>query len=198
MKTLLNETSIPVNFTQVMFEKGVDWNANDTNKMFDIVFFAISDTLGVIKNTEMKTAIAVKNLKGELLLGAVVTYHKNENEDMPGNWSYEFTFDMEDLKDARVIDVTDAQFQRQFAAAALNLYSIKFTGATWAHFVIESCVTTLTKWLDVNAKEDEEVEVEEPGYFLASVVVEKGEKIISIVPDGAMKRLIKDDSAIEQ
>jgi hypothetical protein len=55
----------------------------------------------------------------------------------------------------------------------------------------------IKKWLDENAKEGEEVGVEEPGIFQASVVVENGEKVFSLVPEGEIKKLIKDDSAIE-
>ena len=49
----------------------------------------------------------------------------------------------------------------------------------------------------MNAKEGEEVNLELPGYFVASVVIDGGEKVMSLVPDGAMKRLIKDDAALE-
>ena len=55
----------------------------------------------------------------------------------------------------------------------------------------------IKNWLDNNAVEGEEVGVYADGIFQASVVVENGEKIFSIVPDGEIKKLIKDDAAIE-
>ena len=46
---------------------------------------------------------------------------------------------------------------------------------------------------EMEAKEGEIVDVEMPGYFKASVAVENGKKIFSIVPDGHMKQLVKSD-----
>ena len=47
------------------------------------------------------------------------------------------------------------------------------------------------KWLDNNAVDGEEVGVEMDGVFQASVAVENGEKVFSIVPDGEIKKIIK-------
>ena len=54
------------------------------------------------------------------------------------------------------------------------------------------------KWLDENAKEGEEVIVEQDGIFQARVAVENGEKVFAIEPAGEVKMLIKDDAAIEK
>lgn len=198
MKKLLMETAIPVNFTQALNNIGWDWDPSDTNKMYHMLFMSITDCLGFTKSKDKKTAVAVKDLKGNLLLAGVVDYTPNENEDMPGNWNYVFTTDIEDIKDANVIDTNDNRFLKVFATTAYNLYHLEFHGGLLVTGTIEVAVNSLKQWLDVNASETEEVEIEEPGYFLASVVVENGEKIVSIVPDGAMKRLIKDDSALEE
>lgn len=197
MKKLM-ETAVPVNFTQVMNNHGWDWDPTDTNKIYDITFMAISDFLSLAKSKEKKTALAIRDLKGNLLIAGVVTYHKNENENMPGNWSYEFTFSEEDLMDANIYISSETQFQKVFGTTAFNLFSVQFPGTTFVQAILEGAINTLTQWLDVNASESEDVSLEEPGYFVASVAVEKGEKVLSVVPDGAMKRLIKDDSALEQ
>ena len=36
------------------------------------------------------------------------------------------------------------------------------------------------------------------GYYIASSAIENDEKVYSLVPDGQMKRLIKDDSSLEK
>lgn len=197
MKKLLMETAIPVNFTQVFSNNGWDWDPSDTNKIYHIMTMAISDCLAVTKSKSVKKAVAIKDLKGNLLLAGIVSHVPGESESDPGNWNYVFTTDAEDLKDVEVIDSSDTRFQKIFAITAHNLYCMVFHGGMFVQSTLETAVNTLLQWLDVNASETEEVEVEEEGYFIASVVVEKGEKIISIVPDGAMKRLIKDDAALE-
>lgn len=197
MKKLLMETAIPVNFTQVYNNNGWDWDPSDTNKVYHIMFMSISDCLSLVKSKEIKKAVAIKDLRGNLLLAGVVSHVAGETENDPGNWNYIFTTDAEDIKDAEVIDSSDTRFQKVFATTAHNLYSVGFDGGMVVQSTLEGAVNTLIQWLDVNASETEEVEVVEEGYFLASVVVEKGEKIISIIPDGAMKRLIKDDAALE-
>ena len=53
------------------------------------------------------------------------------------------------------------------------------------------------KWLEENASETEEVGVEQEGVFQATVSVENGEKAFSLVPEGEIKKLIKDDASIE-
>ena len=58
-------------------------------------------------------------------------------------------------------------------------------------------IQQIKNWLDANAVEGEEVGVEMDGVFQASVAIENGEKVFSIVPDGEIKKLIKDDAAIE-
>jgi hypothetical protein len=194
----LMETSIPVNYGQVILkEANLDWDPNDTGKIYDIVIMSISDFLGMMKTKDAKIALAVKDLKGNFKMAGVVAYHPNENEDMPGNWSYELTFDEKDIEEATVFVSTDAQFQRVVGQTSFNLYGMKFLSPTYVSPMIEGAATVLINWLDTNAKESEEVVIEVPGYFTASVVVEGGEKIMSIVPDGAMKRLVKDDSALE-
>ncbi|MGL5328049.1 MAG: hypothetical protein ACRDD7_02190 [Peptostreptococcaceae bacterium] len=198
MAKKLMETTIPMNFTQVMNNFGWDWDAAETSKIYSITFMAISDFLALAKSQETKTALAIEDLKGNLLLAGVVTYHANENEDMPGNWSYQFTTDKEDLKEAKVYKSTDLQFQKVFGNTAHNLYSVAFPGPEIVQSIMESAINILNQWLDANASATETVEIEEPGYFVASVAIEGGEKVTSVVPDGAMKRLIKDDSALEQ
>ena len=78
-----------------------------------------------------------------------------------------------------------------------------FTHLHWCHqwntdfHYDESEIAQIKKWLEANAVEGEEVGVELDGIFQASVAVENGEKVFSLVPDGEIKKLIKDDAAIE-
>ena len=55
----------------------------------------------------------------------------------------------------------------------------------------------LLEALDKNAKVEEEVDIVQPGLFIARVAIEDGVKVMSIEPGDKTKQLIKDDSAIE-
>ena len=63
--------------------------------------------------------------------------------------------------------------------------------------LIELCVTVLKQWLDMNAKENEVVDITLDGYFEASVAIENGEKVMAITPDEPIKRIIKGDGGLE-
>lgn len=193
----LQETSIPTNLSQVIATLGWAVDASQVSFIYDTTLMAISDFLGQIKSKENKTGLAVKDTKGNLLVAGMVTYHKNEDEEMPGNWSYEFTFDEEDVKGCDLRLSTDPHFQKVFQKTLKRLFGLAIDDPLAFQPVIEESINVLKQWLDVNAKETEKVTVEQPGFFVASVCVEEGEKIFAIVPDGAMKRLIKDDAAIE-
>jgi hypothetical protein len=54
------------------------------------------------------------------------------------------------------------------------------------------------KWLDENAKMDEEVTIEQDGVFQARVGIEAGQKVFSLEPAGEIKMLIKDDASVEK
>lgn len=193
----LQETAIPTNLTQSMETQKFGLEANQVNMVYDTVIKAISDFLGQAKSKEVKTALAIKDAKGNLVVGGIVTYHKPEEDDMPGNWSYELTFNDEDLQGCKVHLSSDPHFERVYDKTVRNLYGFAVEEVLALQPLFEEAFTVLKHWLDINAKDGEEVNVEQPGFFIASVLVENGEKVFSIVPDGAMKRLIKDDSAIE-
>ena len=194
----LQETSIPTNFSQVMTTIGRRVEPDKVGIVYDTLIMAMSDFLSQVKSKENKIALAVKDLKGNLLLAGIVNYHKNENEEMPGNWSYELTFNEEDLNGCNVSLSTDPHFNRVFLKTLENLHGLLLDDPIVMQPMIEEGINVVKQWLDVNAKENEEISVEHPGFFVASVSVENGEKIYAIVPDGAMKRLIKDDSALEE
>ena len=52
--------------------------------------------------------------------------------------------------------------------------------------------------IDTNASEKENFTIELPGYFVAEVSIEDGEKCFAMTPDGAMKELIKSDIDLDK
>lgn len=192
------ESSIPANYSvDVLNNNRMDIPANDVENLYRILFGSFAEFLAGTKQKGSSTAIVLEDLKGNFKLGGIVRYHENENPDMPGNWSYENTFKEEDIKDVDVVHKTlDQSFEVVVARVAHRLCNIMFSNPSYVYDVLLNCATTLIKYLDENAKEGEVVEVELPGYFVASVAVSDGKKEMSIVPGDAMKREVKEDAAL--
>lgn len=198
-----NESSLPELYSQVLLAGGenkisMTVGAEDAYKIYEVMIASMSDFLKIVKNNA-KTAIAINDIKGNLILAGIVTYHENEDDkDMPGNYSYQFTTDAEDIKDAVIYSIDDDRFIQITITTAHHLYGMVFEESRYINGLYVTAAETLLEWLDSNATEKEEVSIELPGYFVATVAVEEGEKVVSIIPDGAMKRLIKDDASIEK
>lgn len=159
------------------------------------VILAMSDYARVVKTKDKPIAIIIDDLKGNLLLASIVRYHEGEG-DMPGNWSYEWTFDDEDVKECIKYSISENRAHPFFIDRA-KVYRMTFMSPSYIYMSCQEFAKSLIDWLDTNAKEGEEVEVNLDGYFKASVIVESKIKHMAFVPDGAIKRLIKDDAALE-
>lgn len=199
MRFEFEKTAISKNFSLNLCEKtgGLTLLGEEhVPKYISIMLESISDYARAIKNKETPAAITIEDLKGNLLLAAAIRYHKGEG-DMPGSWSYEWAFDEEDIKDCTRYSVIDNS-SHEFFIRRGKVYNMTYTAPTNIYLGCQEFANALVGWLDVNAKEGEEVEVELPNYFLASVVVDGGKKVMSFVPEGELKRLIKDDATLEK
>lgn len=200
MKMNLMETGIPSELTTNLKIKQCDFMPAWAYKLYDVTFKSIAELASVVKDKEKKTVIACRDMKENLILAAVVKYHKAEDDaedSVGGNWSFEFTTDPADIEGAQtIINFTDTQFQRVFTHVGTE-FSMRVNDSV---FIIEYTTTGIITLLDnlrVNAKEGDVYEVEEEGYFLASSTVENGEVVIAITPGDKLKTLIKDDTIDE-
>lgn len=195
---IFNETSIPANYSMDIRNKArMDIDKEEVEKLYDILIGSFSTFLSNVKAKDKSVALVMEDLKGNFKFAGVVSYHENENKDMPGNWSYELTFDEADIKDIPVVFKTlDTKFEVVVADVAHKLHKMKIASPTYIHDIFIVCIDVLLKYLDENATEAETKEVELPSYFVASVSVVDGKKEMSIVPGDAMKRIIKDDAAL--
>ena len=157
-----------------------------------------------IAKTDEATALVLTDTAGNFKFGAIVQYHENaENPDEPGNWSYTMTLNEEDLQDlertktVKKLLVGDMAFQSTMDKAAYDVAGIMFKHDSYIFDACTLCIETIIQVLDAEAKPNEVVDIEMPGYFVASVAIENGEKVFSIVPDGHMKSIIKEDVALE-
>lgn len=192
------ETSIPNNFAGDLKFHMIDFEPTETFMVYNVMVASISTFLSNVKSKETPVALVLKDLKGNHKIGGKVIYHENEDETMPGNWTYEMSFNEEDFKDEdiKIFEATEQTFEIVVSKVGWNLYNMRFASVTDMHLIFIQAVDTLTHYLDVNAKVGEEVTVDMTGYFIASVEIIDDHKVMSIVPDGAMKRIIKDDSSL--
>lgn len=197
----LKETSIAKNFYEYMYnEKDFDIAEESVPKLINILFIGTSNVLSAFKSTERPTAFVFKEPgdNGEFIAGAVVQFIPNEDPTNPGNWNYFWTWDKDDIeKDFRIYSMANAETVSFFRSVAQNNYSMGFRNFDAINEVTKGLLRTISKWLDDNAVEGEERGVELDDVFQARVKVENGEKIKSLEVGGELKKLIKDDAAIE-
>lgn len=192
----LMESSIPQNLADKLAPLGLEWPTVQTEPFAQVLFTAMSDFLGIAKSKENKVALIVnKQGNDEFLMAGIVSYFPGTTEEEAGNWDYRLTFDKEDIKDCKILTADSVQFVNIMGTTAKRLINADLI-AMYIPSLIINTVEALIQWLDNNAKETEKESLELPGYFIASVAVEEGEKVMSITPDGAMKRLIKGDAAV--
>lgn len=197
MKTVLQNTTIPNSFSPEVKNYGIQWNPALTTMFYEMMFSGIGHFLQMKRNSEtkQKVALQVDDMKGNFIMGAIVEYIPNEEGDMydEGNWSLSMSFDPESINDAQVYHTSDIEYQRVLAERGNYLHNVQMTNNNFINPLVVIGATLLKNWLDLAAKEGEEVEIELPKYFTAKVIVENGEKIETIEPSGEMSQLIKND-----
>ena len=149
------------------------------------------------------TAFIIKDADNNFKIGAILNKIKPEegSEDDCGNFFLEFSLNEEDFKDVSDTD-TFTNHDSSFTSACVDLFfkimGVALKDNTHATILFSTAVDTLVNFLDVNAIEGEDVEVEFPSLFIASVSVENGEKVMSIVPSATIKQIVKDDTSISK
>ena len=196
----LYETSLPANFSKVLFdEKNLDLAPEHMDKINDVIFTGVANILKAAKSMEKPVAYTFRGMAKNFIAGAVVQYFPGEDAKTPGNWSLVWTFDEKDIPDnALQIDFSNAESHTYFRAAAGEKYGMGFKSVDMLVNTLLTAIEQIKKWLDENAKEGSEVSVEQEGVFQARVAIEGGEKVFAIEADGEIKNLIKDDTAIEK
>lgn len=200
MELNLKNTSIAEELKiKLRTEDRYDWDPNDTEPMYNMLFVAISRFLGLMKSKENgSVALVINDYKGNLLMAAIVRYTPNEeNPAMPGNWNLSYTLKSEDLTDVAVKHYSeDIAFHHVLVDVALEMYNTGFESTMLIENLIKWCTGLLLDNLDKNARADEEVDIILQDMFTARVAVEDDIKVMSIEPGAKTKQLIKGDSAI--
>ena len=170
-------------------------------RMFKSMFIGVTSYLATVKSTKTPVAFTVEDEEGNFIVGAVIEYNEapEEEDDVLGNWMYYWTFNKSDIpENATVYEVKNTQSRKTIIDAVWQHTSGRFEGT-------ESLIQTfiigfgsLKDCLLDNAIEGDTYELVYPGVFASAVAIEDGEKVLSITPGGLIKKMIKDDAALEQ
>jgi hypothetical protein len=195
----LSETSMPQNYSKGLLEdKNYDIAPDHTGKFGYILFHGVASLLAANKDKNKPVAFILDRVDGKVTAVAVVQYFDNDKNN-PGNWNLVWSFDENDVPaDAKKIFLKDPNSHPFFVSVAANRYNMEFKTAPALIDLLTYFMEILYKWLDENAKADEEVTIEQDGVFQARVGVENGEKVFAVEPAGEVKMIIKDDAAIEK
>jgi hypothetical protein len=202
MKTFeFDQTSIPSQYSiNLKDNTGIIWVDSRSADLYRTLFSAIADTLKIYQDKNLaRIGMIMKDDKGNFKFGAVLNYTKPEegSEEDSGNWYLEFTFYPEDMINLdREIDNHSDTFVRCAAQETQTICYGRFRNIGYMYSMFGIAIDTLISFLDTNASETEEVEVCLRGVFTASVAVEGGKKIMSIVPGECIKQIIKGDSVL--
>ncbi len=194
----LMETTIPETWSQ---EMDTEWDnilhPTTCEKIANTLVEGVSACLNVMKRQDKPVAFVFEEINENFIAGAVVEYHAGKNDD-PGNWSYIWTFNQDDIPDnAKIIKITDVMTHNFFTSASMRKYYFTLIPDSIA-VVYTVFLKTLSKYLEDNASKDDINGVEVPGVLQAQAAIEGDEIVKSIEPLGEMKVLIKDDAAIEK
>jgi hypothetical protein len=193
----LAESTLIENFIVEAKALGTLLEPTDVVRVIETVVAGTTDFLAMVKTKEDGGVLVFENIKGEMIMAAVVEYNDNADGDGQGNWNYYWTFNPKDIEGKRRYQISATQVHTIIAKRGYELCRIRFATPNLITDYSVLFATLMREFLEANAKDGEEFTVEHDGYFLATAAVEDGVVEKSFLPDGAMKRLIKDDAATE-
>ena len=198
----VQETNLYNNFSAVCKVSNFEMDQIMSDCFFKTAMAGVTDALNVLKNKQSPVAIIVQDLKGNKIIAAVVEWIPADDatEAALGNWSYYWTWDVDNIPDGSTTYTTD---QKQIANIILdrgfNLYNMVCPNLSYISQLTVYMFNLIKDTLDQEAVEEgHEWVIELDGYFEASVSVEGGVKTFAFMPKGEMKMLIKDDTAGEK
>ncbi len=155
------------------------------------------DFLSQVKNKKERSSLVYEDLKGNMVAAATVEFIEGE-DDNPGNWALTFTFDKNDIEGNKTYSIFGSGPKQVIAKRSFDDFRLAYATPEALSQVDSLFFSLLYDLLDQNAVEGEKFTIEHDGYFVASVEVVNGEKVMTFIPDGAIKRLIKDDSSASE
>lgn len=206
MEIKLRESELISNMVKVLSNddewgiSAVEWVA-----LYQSWFTAGYEYLALCKNKDKKQALVFKDNKDNFQFAMVIEYHKGETDEVGGNWSFECTFNPADVEGAELHYNSDTQYLvilNDVTFESMRDEEDQKAGFTMepedALTIVEALIRYLKIYLDSNAKDGEVLDLVLDDYFKASVAIEDGVKVMSIVPCGHAKSKIKNDDIVSE
>ena len=199
MNKNFKETNIPEDFTRALAKQSFMIGPSNVWKIVSAIFHGASSAIGAIKNTETPKAIIFRSMDNSFLAAAKIQFVKNGEDLSNGRWDYTWSFYEEDIKGFDTIEAnTNTMISTYYAASAQKLYNMRFASPDLSVAMATLSIEMIKGWLRDNAS-TELTELSLDGIFKASSIVnEKGEVELGLVPSGEMKVLVKDDAQIQE
>lgn len=177
------------------------WPDDRTKGLYRTFFESVASFLKFFQSkNEEKVVFKLKDEKGDFKFGAILHYQapEEDSEEDSGNWYLSFSFDEESIGNdyTKEIDNFSETFYEVISNKAREIMYGAFRSRPLMNKLVCIAIDVLRKYLDNNADELEDVNVVYRGIFTASVVVEGGVKIMSIVPGETVKQIIKSDATL--
>lgn len=195
------DTSMPNNWSEMMmYEFEWDLRPEFAAKVLDLIFTATAEILASAKLRDKPVTLVYRKANKEIVAAATVQFFANEEDPTkPGNWSLVWTFNASDIpENAQIIEGTDSNVYVYYKAVAGSKFNFEYDGTDVINTLNVITLAEVKKWLDENAKENDEVILTEDNVFQARVAVEGGVKVFALEPIGEIKMIIKDDASIEK
>lgn len=201
METKFKESKIPEDFSKALAAQNMLLGPTMAENAVTILFNGTSKCLADNKDLSVPKAVVFRRIDGTFLVAAVLRYVTNEDDPSnlaSGQWNYSWTFDQEDIKDCKIIEMSNSLISMYFYNAASSLYNLRFNDPAVCATVMNLMVEMIINWLKENTKDGEKSVLTLSGVFTAMGEVVDGEIEMAIIPDGDIKLLVKDDSAIQE
>lgn len=202
METKFKETNIPADFSRALAKQSMLLGPQHSYRIATVLFTGVSQYLATVKNRQIPKGIVIKSISNEFLAGAKVEYFANEADPTnpsAGRWDYTWTCYEDDMKGVDTVDFSgNSAILIYFTGAAQQLYNMKFMGIDVCVASIVTILEMIINWVKDNTSQTDPAVLVLENCFKAIGKVENGKLEIGIIPDGAMKVLIKDDAAIQE
>lgn len=191
------ETTIPEDFAHsLMTNSSFIITPVHVIELAKVLFGATSTVLGKIKDVKVPKAI-VFNHNHKFIAAAKVSYEANENnpDDLSaGFWNYVWTTSEDDIEDCKCEEIDrNAEIARNYELYAGKNNHMRFDKPGAIGCAMNLLIEVIKVWLEENPGTTLVLD----GFFKGVSENEDDEVFISIIPDGDMKILIKDDSSIQ-
>ena len=208
MEMDFNSTKISEDYSKALASEGLLFGKQHGFKPATVLFAGTSVALKKMANGDktIPRAIRFNRMNGDMVAAAKLEYIKNDDDpDSPasGQWNYTWTTNPDDIADANVMTFGTAEDRSSdlllcYVYESQKRFGMEFKDEITLVFMMNLMIEMLVDFVKQNTKDGDPCTLTLTDVFRITGAVEDGEIVIAIVPDGAMKVLVKNDAAIQE